>query len=390
MVRRDKIEHLAGTGLSIKVKAALENANSGNPVAQHLVGYMYMSGTGVRKSMRTAVKWFTRSAEQGIPESQYVLGLIYASGSRPDMEASKDWLVKAAEQGYENAQIHLGDFYFGVKSDLDASAEWYARAAERGSAEAKFKLGRLLLFPGDDSRQDNDRGLALLKEASDSGDGEASFTLYGMYLTGHILEANKFLAYRMLRRSAEQNHPAGLHLMGVMYMTGDDYVGKNEKAAVEYFGRALDEGNELVLPELGSAYLYGIGTAPDTELAFECLTKGAADGSITALNNLAIMYLNGVGTAKDEVRAAKLFAKAADEGSADAISNLGTLYATGRGVPRDTEKAKTLFRKAADMGNDDAKSNLEALESGASDFGYRVWDGKTSRVAHVKDVHGRD
>ena len=281
-MRKEKIEHLKGTGLSIKVKSALESAESGNPIAQHLVGYMYMSGTGVRRSMKSAVKWFTRSAEQGVPESQYVLGLIYASGKKPDEERSNEWFLKAAEQGYEKAQIQLGDFYGDVENDDEASAKWYSLAAEQGSAEAKFKLGRMYLCPSNPSRLDKEKGLALMKDASDSGDMEASFHLYGMYLTGFLVDRNEFLAYRMLRRSADQNHPGGLHLMGSMYMTGDSYVEKNEKTAVSYLLRALDEGNDLVLPELGSAYLSGTGVARDTDLALMYLTKGADCGSTAA------------------------------------------------------------------------------------------------------------
>ena len=56
-------------------------AESGNIEAQFYVAYMYASGNeGVPENDKTAVKWWTKAAEQGGAKAQSNLGLMYANG----------------------------------------------------------------------------------------------------------------------------------------------------------------------------------------------------------------------------------------------------------------------------------------------------------------------
>ena len=55
---------------------------------------------GVPKNDKAAVKWYTKAAEQGLAEAQFVLGTMYADGigvPENDKTAVK-WYTKAAEQ----------------------------------------------------------------------------------------------------------------------------------------------------------------------------------------------------------------------------------------------------------------------------------------------------
>ena len=71
-----------------------------------------------------AVKWFRKAADQGFPDAQYNLAVMYANGrgvARNDMEAV-DWFRKAAERGFDQAQYSLGVSYAngqGVVQDYD-------------------------------------------------------------------------------------------------------------------------------------------------------------------------------------------------------------------------------------------------------------------------------
>ena len=49
-------------------------------VAQFLLGAMYDEGHGVSQDYKTAVKWYTLAAEQGVARAQFNLGLNYATG----------------------------------------------------------------------------------------------------------------------------------------------------------------------------------------------------------------------------------------------------------------------------------------------------------------------
>jgi TPR repeat protein len=50
-------------------------------MAQYNLGASYAEGSGVRKDMATAAKWFHRAADQGVALAQLNLGLLYANGA---------------------------------------------------------------------------------------------------------------------------------------------------------------------------------------------------------------------------------------------------------------------------------------------------------------------
>ena len=61
------------------------------------------------KDEKEAVKWCTKSAEQGNANAQYNLGLCYKNGEvvdKDEKEAVK-WFTKSAEQGNEGAKKAL-------------------------------------------------------------------------------------------------------------------------------------------------------------------------------------------------------------------------------------------------------------------------------------------
>ena len=85
-------------------------------------------------------------AEQGLAESQFLLGFKYANGEgvlRDDREAAR-WYRMAAEQGHVVAQYNLGIMSAngeGVLRDDREAARWYRMAAEQGLKEAQYELG---------------------------------------------------------------------------------------------------------------------------------------------------------------------------------------------------------------------------------------------------------
>ena len=64
-------------------------------------GLMYDNGEGVPEDDATAVKWYTKAAEQGNADAQYNLGLCMTDGRGvPEDDATAvKWYTKAAEQG---------------------------------------------------------------------------------------------------------------------------------------------------------------------------------------------------------------------------------------------------------------------------------------------------
>ena len=66
---------------------------------------MYDKGQGVTQDYKEAVKWYRKSAEQGIAEAQFNLGLMYGNGEgviQDDVYAHMWWNI-AASSGLADA-----------------------------------------------------------------------------------------------------------------------------------------------------------------------------------------------------------------------------------------------------------------------------------------------
>jgi TPR repeat protein len=63
-----------------------------------MLGFMYANGRGVPQSYDVAVDWYQRSAHQGDPDGQYLLGLMYDKGFgvKTDVVLAHKWLNLAA------------------------------------------------------------------------------------------------------------------------------------------------------------------------------------------------------------------------------------------------------------------------------------------------------
>jgi len=130
------------------VKWFLLAAGQGNADAQNHLGFCYDNGTGVEKDAREAVKWYRLAAEQGNAVAQSNLGVSYQDGTgvdKDEREAVK-WYRLAAGQGNAQAQYCLGSCYdngIGVEHDAAEAVKWYRLAAEQGNETARNRLREL-------------------------------------------------------------------------------------------------------------------------------------------------------------------------------------------------------------------------------------------------------
>jgi TPR repeat protein len=102
-----------------------------------------------------------KRAEQGNPDSQYILGTFYEYGQCPgvpqDYAWAAAWYGKAAAQEHPGAEFNLGAMWangHGVPQDYAQAAVWYRFAADHGHADAQYNLG-LLYAKGEGVPQDN-------------------------------------------------------------------------------------------------------------------------------------------------------------------------------------------------------------------------------------------
>lgn len=140
-------------------RRALENAKikqaaeQGNPDAQRILGLMYEFGdgfdNGVPMDKMKAFEWYKKAGEQGNSQAQVKVGEMLIEGRTgivKDEAKAFDWFKKASEQGNDEGQWYLGNMYNegkGVLQDKFKAIEWLKKAAEKGNKLAKDDLSRM-------------------------------------------------------------------------------------------------------------------------------------------------------------------------------------------------------------------------------------------------------
>jgi len=162
-------------------------ADEGSPDAQYHLGLMYASGRGVPQSSGEAVRWYRLAAEQGNTSAQLNLGFMYnqSEGEVNHREAAR-WYRLAAEQGDADAQYNLGIMYYhgrGVPQDHEETVRWYRKAAEQGDGYAQYGLG-FMYANGDGIRRDDKEAVKWYRKAAEQGNASAQFGLGFMYANG--------------------------------------------------------------------------------------------------------------------------------------------------------------------------------------------------------------
>ncbi len=85
-------------------------SESGDAISQFTLGFMYWSGRGTEPDPDTALKWFRKAADQGVPEAMYNVAKILLS---KDFDQNRDeavrWLKRSSNAGYDAAYDMLSD-----------------------------------------------------------------------------------------------------------------------------------------------------------------------------------------------------------------------------------------------------------------------------------------
>jgi len=161
-------------------------ADHGDPLAQHLAGYMFSLGVGVKKDVPRARAYLERSAAQNFPAGQQELAylLLENSPSPDDVKRAYDLYVAASDAGFSKAKTHLAYRLtagtFGPP-DVARSQLLYAEAAKAGHPAAIFALTYFTA-----TRPEN---MARLRAIADSGNSEGNHWLCEAHFADRTLTA---------------------------------------------------------------------------------------------------------------------------------------------------------------------------------------------------------
>lgn len=169
------------------------------------------------------------------------------------------------------------------------------------------------------------------------------------------------------RKSASQNHPLGLFLLGRVIERDLTLpsVAREEESRL-YYSKAFhagfltnaELGGKQWIAVLGSAYFYGDGVSKDEAEALRWYRKAANMGDSMGMANLGAGYFYGKGVPKDEDEAARWYRKSADLGNGKGMVSLGDCLASGNGAAKNEAEALVWYRKAANAGNSEGMCRL--------------------------------
>ena len=375
-----------------------EKALQGDVPSQTRLGYCYLDGDGVDRSMEEAVKWFQHAADKGDSEAllslgmcaylksrvtgednskaismikkaaelgnakaQTVLAVFYAETD--DLEKAFEWYLKAAEQGSPDAMCEVGKYYregYGVKKNPEEGVRWLLKSAEKGNDEAARQLG-YCYKNGAGVKKDLAEAFKWFIKSAEQGNAQAQFNVAVLYSLGKGVKEDPEESFKWMLKSAEQDYYPAQTLLALSYENG---IGteKNLIEAAKWYHTAAQKGNPEVQFTFGKFLMNAPGIAGNPEEGVKWFRKAAEQGHVEAQIELGLCLLYEKGTARNPEEAVKWLLKAADKNNGRAQALVGVCYEFGFGVEKNLDTAREWLQKAVANGHANAQKRLDDLK----------------------------
>jgi TPR repeat protein len=276
-------------------------AELGDATGQYTLGLMYGQGLGVPKDKIQALAWLKKAAAQPGFTAGLAKAAIEQFGDAPPPTpppSDFDAIRRLAEQGNPEAQNNLGVIYQNRKSALNDDGQavvWFRKAAEQGYAPAEANLSDMY-FEGRGVRQDGERVRYWLQKAAEHGDATSQRALSGAYYTGTFgVQKDQVKSLEWLMKAADQGHAGALRDLAQTYELGTRGVSKDADKAVYWYKKSAERGDSLAQYFIGTRYEQGNGVQKDINQAIFWLRKAADHDQNDFAQNLAAKALERLG-----------------------------------------------------------------------------------------------
>lgn len=310
------------------------------------IGMMYLNGKGTDIDLEYAEKYLLLSADSNNYKAQYMLGKLYQSDSKKDLQKAEKVLIKGAENAQDKTglcEYSLGKLYLSQER-YDKAASYLERSAAKDNYYAAYTLGKLY----QEQFNDNTQAEKYLLQAADHKDdtmGIAAYRLGKLYLS----ENNRRKALQYFTNAADKDSIPGMYAAGKILL--DSRKSTEVSKGIRYLSSAADKDFEPAIYTLGKYY-----SSFNNTKAKEYLKRSAFEyNDPNAQYILGKVYLS---ENKNEM-AEKCFRQCALNGN-----NSGQL-AYGLMLLRDGQKkaAYQWLRKSARSGNDIAKKIISGKKA---------------------------
>ena len=203
------------------------------PYALYTMGWYHETGVGTPVQFDTALSWYAKAGQRGMPAAWNRMGIVYTDKRKPrdanraidafrkageagdlngmtnasallrslnrrgDQEEALAWARRAAERGSATGARMVGRHYWDQK-DFRAARPWFQRAAEAGDTSAWHELGHFHLVGSAGVRQDTARAISYYERAALGGYQHSAMQLARLYALGREVPADPVQARRWL------------------------------------------------------------------------------------------------------------------------------------------------------------------------------------------------
>lgn len=310
------------------------------------IGMMYLNGKGTDIDLECAEKYLLLSADSNNYKAQYMLGKLYQSDSKKDLQKAEKVLINGAENTQDKAglcEYSLGKLYLSQER-YDKAASYLERSAAKDNYYAAYTLGKLYQEQFNDNTQAEKYPIQAADHKDDTM-GIAAYILGKLYLS----ENNRRKALQYFTNAADKDSIPGMYAAGKILL--DSKKTTEVSKGIRYLSSAADKDFEPAIYTLGKYY-----SSFNNTKAKEYLKRSAFEyNDPNAQYILGKVYLS---ENKDEM-AEKCFRQCALNGN-----NSGQL-AYGLMLLRDGQKkaAYQWLRKSARSGNDIAKKIISGKKA---------------------------
>lgn len=235
-------------------------ARNGDAASQYYLGLYYRDGKVVTQDTEQALLWLGKAADQDFSKAYEAIGIIKA---KEDLASAMPWFKKGAEKGMPFSQYMLGLGYedgLAVEKDIAQAVVWLTKSAEQGRVDAQVRLGNLY-YHGDKVRQDYVQAAHWYTEAAEQGDGDALnalgviFSLNSDTVEGNAENAAYFFAQAAQKGAARSENNLNRILKDLTFL-----VTLNDGT---YVHAAPESASEKLLPLNKNDAIYLLGEAED-------------------------------------------------------------------------------------------------------------------------------
>lgn len=213
------------------------------------IGMMYLNGKGTDIDLECAEKYLLLSADSNNYKAQYMLGKLYQSDNKKDLQKAEKVLIKGAENTQDKTglcEYSLGKLYLSQER-YDKAASYLERSAAKDNYYAAYTLGKLY----QEQFNDNTQAEKYLIQAADHKDdtmGIAAYRLGKLYLS----ENNRRKALQYFTNAADKDSIPGMYAAGKILL--DSKKTTEVSKGIRYLSSAADKDFEPAIYTLGKYY----------------------------------------------------------------------------------------------------------------------------------------